>query len=489
MYLNATKLSKTRIIVMGDVMLDRYLWSNVNRISPEAPVPVIRIKERSEVLGGAGNVAANLAGLGCQVALIAVHNADDAGLKLKELLADKRVENILVQDDSRPTTTKTRIMAKQQQLFRLDEEETHPLSPDIAERVITLLSRHLHNCQAVILSDYGKGIFQTPDVCQRAITLCRQNNIPVIIDPKGSDWERYHGASCITPNLAELEYIIQKQVDDDVTLLSSYAKNLRNTLNLDWLLVTRGAKGMYLSGGDNNTQHFITAQAREVFDVSGAGDTVIATLAAGLAMNWPYPKAAQFANIAAGVVVSKVGTQPIHLNELSMALRVSHGRRDAVLSSKLFNREAARLQVQEWRTAGQKIVFTNGCFDLLHPGHITLLHQSRAMGDRLIVGINTDASVKRLKGDSRPILGEQDRSAILSALACVDMVVLFDEDTPLSLITALTPDIIVKGSDYKKNDVVGGDVVTAYGGEVRLVPILKGYSTTKIASKASRDKP
>lgn len=470
---------KVRVLVVGDIMLDRYIWGKVSRISPEAPVPVVKLERTTVTLGGAGNVANNLSGLGCGVSVVGVCGRDHAAAELQQLLSQKSITHQLIEEAGRPTTTKTRIMAHTQQALRLDEESSRALSPETEQRVLAAASRELGKCQAVILSDYGKGLFASGTITRNIIQEARQLRIPVLVDPKGTDWQRYHKATCITPNASELEAVAGTVPEDDEAALISAAHAVRSRFDADWLLVTRGPKGMCLVGPSQPV--VIPAEAREVYDVSGAGDTVIATLAAALAAGQSMESAARIANLAAGIVVGKLGTQPILSSELATCLRFNDQQRYYPFSAaKIAALDAARAKVQEWRAAGSTVVFTNGCFDLLHPGHISLLYQARALGDRLIVGLNTDASVRRLKGSGRPILSEQDRAAMLGALACVDLVVHFDEDTPLHLIQALKPDILVKGSDYKTHEVVGREVVESYGGSVKLVELVQGYSTTKL---------
>ena len=486
--MNLSELNQKRILVVGDVMLDRYLWGDVRRISPEAPVPIVRIRQQSEVPGGAGNVAANLAGLQCPVSILGVCGNDEAGNRLRSIFIKKGIDPLLQESDARPTITKTRVMARGQQLLRLDEEEPRTLSPELEEKLIARFEQDAPECHVVVLSDYGKGIFQTPDLCQRFIQFCRTRAIPVLVDPKGTDWTRYQGATCVTPNTAELELVTGTAIEENESQLHQSASAIRRQYGLEWLLVTRGSRGMVLCGKDVSPL-MIPARAREVFDVSGAGDTVIATLAAGLALRLSFARAAQLSNLAAGIVVGKLGTQPITRPELSAAVELNDMQRQSNGTPKIAVLESARILIKSWQSSGQKVVFTNGCYDLLHPGHIHLLHRSRELGDRLIVGLNTDASVRRLKGNTRPIVAEKDRAAILSALGCVDLVVLFDEDTPLHLIQAIKPDILVKGEDYRLEQVVGRDVVESYGGRVCRVPLLQGYSTTQIAEKIASAQP
>jgi D-beta-D-heptose 7-phosphate kinase/D-beta-D-heptose 1-phosphate adenosyltransferase len=475
--------SRGHILVVGDVMLDRYLWGWVSRISPEAPVPVVQLQRTTETLGGAGNVALNLVCLGCRVTVVGVCGVDTTGQTLRDLLAQKRIGEALVSDKLRPTITKTRVMAQKQQMMRLDEENTRAIGADVAQKIRTAVAEILPDCQAMILSDYGKGVLADQAFVQELIDAGRRQGVPVLVDPKGTDWERYRGATGITPNTAELEAVAGQRLEEDEEKLIASARQVRGRFNVAWLLVTRGAQGMCLID-DNPAPVSIPAQAREVFDVSGAGDTVIATVAASLAAGLGLVEAARIANLAAGIVVGKLGTQPILASELSTAVTFStHQQYYPYSAAKMSALDAAMAKVREWRAAGTKVVFTNGCFDLLHPGHISLLYQARALGDRLVVGLNTDASIKRLKGSGRPILAEQDRAAMLSALECVDLVVHFDEDTPLKLIEAVRPDILVKGSDYTPDQVVGKQVVESYGGCVKLVDLVQGYSTTGLTQK------
>jgi D-beta-D-heptose 7-phosphate kinase/D-beta-D-heptose 1-phosphate adenosyltransferase len=482
--MNLQHLTEQRILVIGDVMLDRYVWGDVNRISPEAPVPVVRVGDRTEVMGGAGNVAANLAGLGCTVTLMGVRGGDEAGIRISELCREQGIEPALFTIRKRPTTTKTRIMARKQQLFRLDEEELKVLTDKEKATMLAEFEERLPAVDAVIISDYGKGIMQTEGLCQDLIRLCKTYRVPSLVDPKGRDWERYTGATCITPNTAELEAVSETAFDHDEPLLLDVVSRTKKKYKVKCLVLTRGAKGMCVADSDTPPL-FLPTQAREVFDVSGAGDTVIATLAAAVADGLSFAKAAELANIAAGIVVAKVGTQPVNLMELDLALREKDLKDQNKIEGyyKLDSAIAARTRIEAWKSRKEVVVFTNGCFDLLHPGHVDLLHKARALGDRLVVGLNSDRSVSRLKGDKRPILAEQDRAAILSALSCVDLVVIFSEDTPLALLEILRPDILVKGSDYTPEQVVGKDLVESYGGQVCLVPLIEGHSTTGIAQR------
>jgi D-beta-D-heptose 7-phosphate kinase/D-beta-D-heptose 1-phosphate adenosyltransferase len=480
------RLARTRLLVIGDLMLDCYCWGDVRRISPEAPVPVVKVNARTYSLGGAGNVAANLSGLGCRVALVALSGTDAAADRVRSLLADAAIDDHCIAAADRPTTTKTRVMAGKQQVARLDEEAGGRIDARLEDRIAVAADEMVADVQAVVVSDYGKGMFAATEMIQAIIGVTRKKGIPIFVDPKGKRWERYAGASCVTPNTAELELVAGQPLGGDVDL-TPVAGDLCRRLSLDRLLVTRGAQGMSLFSPDGPALT-IAARAREVFDVSGAGDTVIATLAACVAAGMTVDAAAAVSNAAAGIVVGKLGTQPVRWPELALALADMQAPRPDATAWKVADIDAAAARVAAWRQDRQQIVFTNGCFDLLHPGHVSLLHQARALGDRLVVGLNTDASIRRLKGRQRPILAGRDRGAILSALADVDLVVFFDEDTPLDLITVLKPDVLVKGADYRIAEVVGKAVVESYGGQVRLVEILNGYSTTAIARKLA-DRP
>ncbi|WP_051693899.1 bifunctional D-glycero-beta-D-manno-heptose-7-phosphate kinase/D-glycero-beta-D-manno-heptose 1-phosphate adenylyltransferase HldE [Desulfohalovibrio reitneri] len=477
--LSATRVplfSGRRVLVVGDVMLDRYVWGDVSRISPEAPVQVVRVDRKSYTLGGAGNVAANLAALGLDVQCLGVRGKDEDGRLLAEKFDEIGAKAHLVYEPMRPTTAKTRVMGRGQQLIRLDEEDAGPLSAEVQDALLRQVERSLPECGAVIVSDYAKGVF-AGNLAQRIINVGAEVGVPVLVDPKGADWTRYQGAFCITPNTGEFQRVAQFDPRDDSDL-GERASTAIHAFSLSWLLVTRGERGMSLFGRGGEALH-VPTQAREVFDVSGAGDTVIATLAAGVAAGLSMEDSARLANAAAGVVVGKVGTQPVTRAELEEALALDEGG----CAYKIRTREAAMEAVQGWKRQGENVVFTNGCFDLLHVGHITLLHKAAELGDRLVVGLNSDASVRRLKGETRPILPEAERASLLAALQDVDMVVIFDEDTPLELLNALKPDILVKGGDYVRETVVGHQEVESWGGRVELISLVDGKSTSSIIDR------
>ena len=479
MPLDLSSFSSTSVLVVGDVMLDRFLWGDVGRISPEAPVPVFNVNERSAVLGGAANVAANLDGLGCRVFLLGVRGQDDNGRMLVQKLARAGIEDHLLEDETRPTVTKTRVMARSHQLIRLDEEKTHPASPEIVKKLTKLFRGLLSDVQAVIISDYKKGLLGAA-LCSELISHSRKAGLPILIDPKGRDWERYRGATCVKPNAAELDLITSGKINNESDLIERAAE-VREAYDHEWLLVSRGEKGVILVGRDTDPL-IIPARARQVYDVSGAGDTVMAVLGAGVGAGLDFEEAARLANTAAGVVVSKLGTQPIAWNELLAAWQYNGAGPDLKVSSL----SVAEVQVDAWRGAGDRIVFTNGCFDLLHAGHVKLLYEAAREGDKLVVGLNSDASTRRIKGPDRPVVRGIERVQVLAALDCVDMVVVFEEDTPIRLIETLKPDVLVKGADYRKEEVVGRELVEGRGGKVILLDLLEGLSTSRLIDRMNR---
>lgn len=476
-----------RVLVVGDVMLDHYIAGQVKRISPEAPVPVVSVAKRWSVPGGAANVARNLVRLGVDVAVAGVVGVDAAANDLRAALAAEGIADGLTASASRRTTCKTRVLAQGQQLMRLDEEVCAPLSAEEAEALKTGVLSLLQGRQAVILSDYAKGVLLEAangvNLCRVVIDEAHRMGIAVLVDPKGSDWQRYAGAHCVTPNAGEFDVAcgLEPGVKLDRPKRESLAADLRARYGIERLLVTRGPKGMALfSPGEAPV--YCRATVREVADVSGAGDTAIATLAASVGKGLPWAESMHLANAAAGVAVGKMGTAPVSLAELNEALR------EQADNPKLFSLPNLVERIEEWRRKGESIVFTNGCFDLLHPGHISLIRQSAAQGERLIVGLNSDASVRRLKGPTRPIQNENSRALLLAALSDVDAIVLFDEDTPFELISALRPDVLVKGSDYTIGSVVGADIVQQDGGRVYLARLVDGCSTTGIVRKIDTQK-
>lgn len=457
-------------------MLDRYILGEVERISPEAPVPVLRHAQRYERPGGAANVAMNLAGLGCETLLCGFWGRDAEQEQLVALLDAAGVDSVGVVTGALPTISKTRIVARTQQLLRLDIESREAPPPVDAERLAVRALELVKKVHAVILSDYAKGVL-TDDLCAAIIRTARTLGIPVLVDPKTKDLSKYSGATTICPNLNELSAATGVPAYDTDRLLAA-ARVQMEEHDFKFLTVTMSEKGITVLGPEGD--YHSPARAREVYDVSGAGDTVIATLAAALAGGLETQTAVDLANLAAGIVVGKIGTVPIAQHELIAALTPSSGIASV---EKILDFERVQRRVAEWRASGETVVFTNGCFDLLHVGHITLLEDCRRFGSKLVLGLNTDASVSRLKGPSRPIVGENERARVMAALAAVDAVVLFDEETPLNLIRALKPNVLVKGGDYVVETVVGHQDVIAAGGRVEIVPTVEGFSTTNIVKK------
>jgi D-beta-D-heptose 7-phosphate kinase/D-beta-D-heptose 1-phosphate adenosyltransferase len=479
------------LLVVGDLMLDKYIWGVVDRISPEAPIPVVRASHRSEQPGGAANVAMNLSCLGAQVTLAGFVGSDAEAETLREKLETTGITTEFCITENRPTISKTRILGGRQQMLRLDVESAEPAQPEVCAALIHRVEQWMDAEQALdndllldkkvsclVLSDYAKGVLTEP-VCRSLITAAQIRGIPVIVDPKGKDFLRYRGATTICPNLAELAIATGTATTDMEAVLAA-GERLLPSLQVESLTVTLSERGIVVL--DGQTREHAAASARQVFDVSGAGDTVVAVLALCLSVHLERKASLQLANMAAGIVVSKVGTVPVHNFELLAALS---GETGFASQEKVLTRQQMLVRAAAWRAAGDRVVFTNGCFDLLHRGHITLLEQARREGDRLVVGLNSDASVKRLKGPTRPLVSEQERAILLGALSAVDGVVVFEEDTPLETILALRPDVLVKGGDYSVETIVGAPEVHSWGGRVKIVPTVQGMSTTALIARAN----
>ncbi|MBL23504.1 MAG: bifunctional heptose 7-phosphate kinase/heptose 1-phosphate adenyltransferase [Rhodospirillaceae bacterium] len=472
------KLGTSRVVCVGDIMLDRFIEGRADRLSPEAPIPVIGVERETEIPGGAGNVVRNIATLGAEAALISVIGKDDAGGNVQSLVDDTpRLSATLIAEENRPTTIKTRYLAAGQQLLRADRESTSPIEKKSANAVLAAAKKELPKQNGVlVLSDYGKGVL-ADDIIADLIQVAQERGALVVVDPKGTDYSRYRGADLLTPNRQELSTASGMAVDSDEEVIAA-ARQIIKTSGAKAVLATRSEQGMSLVTAD--AAEHLPARAREVFDVSGAGDSVAAAVAAALGAGAELPVAAAFANIAAGVVVGKIGTAVVYPSEVLSALHES-----ALMGTeaKVAALAGAQDMVATWRRQELRCGFTNGCFDLLHPGHISLLAQAREACDRLIVGLNSDRSVRQLKGPERPVQTESSRAQVLASLASVDLVVIFDEETPLALIEALRPDLLVKGADYALDEVVGGELVSGWGGEVMLADILDGHSTTGTIAK------
>lgn len=469
MKLSMPRFDQAPVLVVGDVMLDRYWHGGTSRISPEAPVPVVKVDHIEDRPGGAANVALNIAALGAPASLVGVTGDDEAANSLVNSLKGAGVRAIFQRIAHQPTIVKLRVMSRHQQLLRIDFEE--PFATD-ALALTAQVDELLEGIKVLVLSDYGKGALKNH---QALIQAARARGIPVLADPKGKDFSIYRGASLITPNLNEFETIVGGCADEHE--LVSKGAQLMHDLDLGALLVTRGEHGMTLLRPDHPALH-LPARAREVFDVTGAGDTVISTLAAAIAAGEELPHAVALANLAAGIVVGKLGTAAISAPELRRAIQREEGSERGVLGL-----EQLLLAVDDARAHKERIVFTNGCFDILHAGHVTYLEQARAQGDRLIVAINDDASVSRLKGPGRPINSVDRRMAVLAGLGAVDWVISFSEGTPENLLSAVKPDVLVKGGDYGIDQVVGADIVKAYGGTVKVLGLVENSSTTAIVEK------
>lgn len=472
------------VLVLGDVMLDTWIYGHIERISPEAPVPVLRTDRRREMLGGAGNVARNIAALGCRAILVGLVGDDHCGEELRALAETKSlmpgsIELRLVTSPHATTIHKTRYVAAGQQVLRVDEETVSPVTGAVAEELIARFRRALPEAEIVILSDYAKGVL-TEAVLEQAIAAARAAGKQVVADPKSRDFSRYSGATVLTPN--RMETLVATGVDCTTDAKAEDAgRAVIAATNSAAVLITRGPDGVSVVSREAPATH-IAARARSVFDVSGAGDTLVATLAVALASGQSLAEAARLANCAAGIVVEKAGTATVSARELAEAL---YDTRHASEAAKIMPLDGVLEHVARWRAVGQRVGFTNGCFDLLHPGHVTLLAKARAACDKLIVALNSDLSVKRLKGPDRPIQNEMARATVMASLAPVDLVVLFEQDTPADLIEAIRPDVLVKGADYAEEAVVGGSFVRSYGGRVYLVPVEQGHSTTGIVSRVA----
>jgi D-beta-D-heptose 7-phosphate kinase/D-beta-D-heptose 1-phosphate adenosyltransferase len=467
-FLRSGRMSEVGIAILGDVVLDRYLAGTTSRVSREAPLPVVVCERETDNLGGAGNVAMNLRGLGCRAFLVGAVGKDDGARRIRHHLDEKAVEAKLF-DRAVPTLTKTRLICGGQQVARFDHETIEPLDEDLAKEAVAWLEKLLDEdaVSAVILSDYGLG-FCTACLSTETIGTARKRGVPVFVDPRGADWRKYRRATVVTPNLSELAAVCGP-VPNENQAVARAGESVKKNTELEWVLVTRSSQGMTLVGEGGVTH--LSARPVEVFDVSGAGDTVIACLAAGVAAGFSMNEAMRFSNEAAQIVVTKAGTYPIAASDLLAAPRC-------------VARQSAVWLCREWKEKGQRVVFTNGCFDVLHAGHIDSLERARKLGDRLIVGLNGDRSVRALKGENRPVNGEENRARLLAALRAVDLVVIFDEDTPAELLSELRPNILAKGGDYKAEDLPGREFVD----EIAILPLVEGLSTTETIRRIKTEK-
>jgi D-beta-D-heptose 7-phosphate kinase/D-beta-D-heptose 1-phosphate adenosyltransferase len=481
-----------KILLIGDIMLDRFVYGAVSRISPEGPIPVLSAAREETMLGGAGNVFANLNGLGCDVRLLSVVGKDSAAAEIKEIITTAGGDiSGLIEDISRPTILKTRFLSQNQQLLRVDNEksveQTDAMQRDILSRAETLIEE----MKVLILSDYGKGML-APWLIRKLIRLAKKNKVPVIVDPKGKDFSIYSGASIVTPNKKELSEATNGHAVSSDENIEGAGKALIKQSGIETIFATRSEDGMSVVSKKGPALHLDTV-AQEVFDVSGAGDTVVAAIAASIATGATYEQAAQIANVAGGIAVAKVGTAIIRQNELIKEVNdvAARAAQKPYGISMIADQEIAREKIKAWQAQGLKVGFTNGCFDIVHYGHVNYLNQARDKCDRLVVGMNHDKSVRILKGESRPINDEIARATVIAALGAVDMVVFFGaensgaDNTPCVLVDVLRPDILMKGGDYTIDQLPEGKVVLAYGGEVDIMPLYDGYSTTNIIKKSA----
>jgi D-beta-D-heptose 7-phosphate kinase/D-beta-D-heptose 1-phosphate adenosyltransferase len=462
------------VLVLGDVMLDRYVLGEVRRISPEAPIPVLRAQQRRGVLGGAANVAANISALGGHAVLLGVCGDDPGGAEIAEVLAETpRVTDRLLRVPGRPSTVKTRFMSGAHQLLRLDEEVDSPIDAAAETEILARFADALPACDIVVLSDYAKGVL-TDRVLEQVLRLARLAGTPTVVDPKRLDFSAYAGAAVLTPNALEVTRATGLACADD-TAAAAAGHAARASARADAVLVKRSEKGLTLVQADRAALH-IPTRAQAVADVSGAGDTLVTAFALALGAGAPLHEAALLANLAAGIAVGKPGTATVAHAELFEAM---HRHELLAIDAKVADLDTALARIALWRAAGLRVGFTNGCFDLIHPGHVRLLARARAACDRLVVGLNADASVRRLKGEGRPVQSETARATVMASMASADLVVLFEEDTPEALISAILPDLLFKGADYTLDQVVGAEIVLANGGRVELIPLEAGFSTTK----------
>lgn len=476
--LSVEKLKNGRVLCVGDLMLDRFIYGAVDRISPEAPIPIFRCINENVMLGGAGNVARNIAGLGGRTHFISLVGNDQAGRDLTAQIGDLgNLDARLITDSSRKTSIKTRFIASNQQMMRADDETISPVSGAVKKLILEAVELGIDDFSTVVLADYGKGVL-SEGITGEIIQMARLKNIPVIVDPQGNNYDLYMGATLVTPNCKELGEAIGLPTTNTPEIINAAAL-LARQCGIDAILTTRSGDGMTLVRNNDNFKHY-PAEAKEVFDVSGAGDTVVACIATALSAGVAMEEAIALANTAAGIVVGKVGTAVAYSKDLSAIL----SRQENIIGEKkLCTLVSAEKRVNSWKFSGKTVGFTNGCFDLLHPGHLALLSQAKSKCDKLVVGLNSDASIKQLKGTNRPVQNQDARASVLTSLETVDIVIVFEEDTPAKIIKSLKPDIFIKGADYKIDKIPEATIVEEYGGEIFLADLVEGYSTTLTIDK------
>ena len=466
-------INKCKVLIYGDFMVDKYIMGNVKRISPEAPVPILEVTKKNSKLGGAGNVVNNILALGASTRVLGCVGDDADGMWILNRLNKRNADTAFMRTDSEVMTiVKTRVVSKNQQYIRLDEERIEDIPDSYEQYVREHIEEILADIQVIIISDYGKGAV-TKKIAGFLIECANERNIPVVVDPKGKDYSKYKGATVCTPNTNELKVVtvITSEAEEELTK-AGFA--LRDEISLQYLMLTRSEKGISVFDGDKKKDY--PAVEKDVVDVTGAGDTVVSVVALGLAVGYEIGECSKLANLAASVVCSKFGAATLSMNELLECILYSG-------EFKNIDAEVAVFIAENLREKGKKVVFTNGCFDLVHAGHISSFNQAKAFGDVLIVAVNSDASVKRIKGEKRPIVSQQNRIAMLCALECVDYVILMEDDNPINLIKAIKPDITVKGKDWEHKHLPEREVVESYGGEVKFIEMEEGLSTTNIISK------
>ncbi len=462
------EITDKKICVLGDIMLDKYIYGKASKISPEAPIPIVLVEKQYKSLGGSANVASNIRNLNLQCLIIGRVGLDDDGKIVENLLSEKGINYKLIRDDL-PTISKTRVISSNQQMIRLDVEKVTPLKDKQEKEIIEFFKENCKDFDIVLISDYAKG-FCTENLCHQIIQISNKNDIKVIIDPKKRNWKKYEGAYLITPNHLELIEFTGKDIENKDFEIENVLSDIYKNLNIDNIIVTRAEKGMSLYDGKDFVH--IPAVPIEVFDVSGAGDCVISVITSCLSSGYSLLDSAEIANKAASIVVQKAGTVPITYEEFINIIEKTN-------QSKTCTFEQIKLIVNDLKRKEKKIVFTNGCFDILHAGHIKYLEKAKELGDVLIIGLNSDSSVQRLKGKKRPLQNQTDRAYILSALECVNYIVIFDDDTPLNLIKIVEPDILVKGGDYNIEDIIGRE----YAKQTITIPFIDGKSTSNIIKK------
>ena len=474
---NILKITNSKVFCLGDLMLDKYVIGSAHRISPEGPIPILNVKQEVKMLGGVGNVVRNLGTIGVKIYLVGLIGNDKEGIEIDKKTSQKNIVKKIIKDKSRNSTIKTRFIANNQQILRVDNENLSPAGPVLEKKIINYSKKMILSSDAVILSDYGKGLL-TNNVIKTIINFAKKMHKPIILDPKNGDFKKYFGATIITPNTNELEEAVKKKLNNEFKIIRA-SKELIKKYKFKYILVTRGKLGMILISSNKKKVINLKTEAKETYDVSGAGDTVVSFVAACLGSSLSIHDSIKIANSAAGIVVSKPGTSVAHLSELIYALN----KKD--ISSKLINLKEGLKIIDFWKKKGEIVGFTNGCFDYLHPGHLSLFRQAKKKCTKLIVAINSDNSVKKIKGPDRPKQNENIRIKVLEAIEYVDLIILFSDKTPIKLIKKIKPNLLIKGSDYKEKQIIGAKEVKLYGGKILRAKILDDFSSSLVIEEIS----